>query len=263
MEKVYKYNYFYKITNNINGHYYYGIHSTDNLDDDYMGSGTILHQAYETYGVENFTKEIIKFFDTREECSLYEQQVVDKELTRSRDCYNVRLGGDNQYIWYHKDKSREHLRENMTPENSTNPRVWVCKDGSVKYLKKEFLKEYLSNGWELGRKDYKPRKGYNGVHIGEEKKIKTKKTERNKTKIKKELQKEKGIALRQKQEEVRNNRINLILQSDIDFSKFGWVNKVSSLINLPPQKVNVFMKKYMSDFYKNCFIRNGKGSKIF
>lgn len=71
MEKTYKYNYFYKITNNLNGHYYYGIHSTDDLDDGYMGSGTILHQAYNSDGIENFSKEIIKFFDTREECSLY------------------------------------------------------------------------------------------------------------------------------------------------------------------------------------------------
>ena len=71
MGKTYKYNYFYKITNNINGHYYYGIHSTDNLDDGYMGSGSILNYAYKIYGIENFTKEIIKFFENREECSLY------------------------------------------------------------------------------------------------------------------------------------------------------------------------------------------------
>ena len=47
-----KYHYFYKITNNLNNHYYYGIHSTDNLDDGYMGSGTRLRYAYEKYGIE-------------------------------------------------------------------------------------------------------------------------------------------------------------------------------------------------------------------
>ena len=55
--------------------------------------------------------------------------------------------------------------------------------------------------------------------------------------------------------------IKLITESDIDFSKFGWVNHVAKLINITPQKVSAFMKKYMSDFYKEkCFKRK---SKIF
>lgn len=32
-----KYNYIYKITNHINGKIYIGKHSTDNLNDEYMG----------------------------------------------------------------------------------------------------------------------------------------------------------------------------------------------------------------------------------
>ena len=57
------YYYFYKITNNINGKYYYGVHSTTNINDDYMGSGKYLHRAYNKYGQSNFTKEIIKYLD--------------------------------------------------------------------------------------------------------------------------------------------------------------------------------------------------------
>lgn len=89
-----KYNYFYKITNNINNHFYYGIHSTDNLDDGYMGSGSRLNYAYKKYGIENFTKEILKFFNTRKECSEYESEIVTEDLVYNDECYNVSCGGD-------------------------------------------------------------------------------------------------------------------------------------------------------------------------
>lgn len=88
-----KYHYFYKITNNINGHFYYGVHNTNNLDDGYMGSGVRLHYAYKKYGVENFTKEILKFFNTQKEAFEYESEIVTEELVNRDDCYNLQVGG--------------------------------------------------------------------------------------------------------------------------------------------------------------------------
>lgn len=92
MEK--KYNYFYKITNIVNGHFYYGIHSTDNIDDGYMGSGVAIKNAIKKYGIENFEKEILKFFETRKEASDYEEENVTMSLIKENDCYNVIPGGD-------------------------------------------------------------------------------------------------------------------------------------------------------------------------
>jgi len=89
-----KYNYFYKISNKVNGHFYFGIHSTDDLEDGYMGSGHRLHEAYQRYGIENFSKEILKFFKTRKEASMYEAEVVNETLVEDKNCYNMRLGGD-------------------------------------------------------------------------------------------------------------------------------------------------------------------------
>lgn len=89
-----KYHYFYKITNNINNHFYYGIHSTNKLDDGYMGSGLRLTAAYKKYGIENFTKEILKFFDSRKEYADYEAEVVNEVLIKDPNCYNVMLGGE-------------------------------------------------------------------------------------------------------------------------------------------------------------------------
>lgn len=52
------------------------------------------------------------------------------------------------------------------------------------------------------------------------------------------------------------NRIQMILESNIDFSRYGWVNMVSDLISIKPQKVNAWMMKHMPRFYHdNCFKR--------
>lgn len=90
----YKYHYFYKITNTINNKIYYGIHSTNDLDDGYMGSGRALIRAFKKYGKENFIKEIIKFFDTREELSNYEREQVTEEFIKEDNNYNISIGGE-------------------------------------------------------------------------------------------------------------------------------------------------------------------------
>lgn len=56
--------------------------------------------------------------------------------------------------------------------------------------------------------------------------------------------------------EAIQNRISLIKESNIDFSKFGWVQKVSVLINITPQKVGSWMKIHMPDFYQTCYKKN-------
>ena len=73
-----KYHYFYKIVNGITGEFYYGIHSTDDINDGYMGSGSRLKEKYKEYGKKSFTKHILQFFDNRESLAEYEMKVVDE-----------------------------------------------------------------------------------------------------------------------------------------------------------------------------------------
>ena len=50
--------------------------------------------------------------------------------------------------------------------------------------------------------------------------------------------------------------IKLIKESDIDFTKLGWVTEVAKVIGIWPQHVNKWMKKNMLEFYVDvCFKR--------
>lgn len=141
----YKYHYFYKITNNINNHFYYGIHSTNNIEDGYMGSGSRLHHAYKKYGMENFTKEILKYFDTREELAQYEADVVTEELVLDENCYNISCGGEkwntlNSISVIDKDGNRFRCKANDPKwlngeyHTSTTGKAVIINDNGEKIL---------------------------------------------------------------------------------------------------------------------------------
>ncbi len=50
--------------------------------------------------------------------------------------------------------------------------------------------------------------------------------------------------------------IDMVLTSGIDFTKFGWVTKLSDIIGKKPQRVHKWMKQFMPDFYnEKCFKR--------
>ncbi len=88
-----KYHYIYKITCSINNKFYIGMHSTDNLEDNYMGSGTYLRNSIKKYGRENFVKEILEFFQDRNSLAEREKEIVNEEILKCRECMNIKPGG--------------------------------------------------------------------------------------------------------------------------------------------------------------------------
>ena len=92
-----KYYYLYKITNQLNGKIYIGVHQTYNMDDDYMGSGTLLKRAQKKYGIENFTKEVLQQFNNENNMFNEEAILVDREFVLREDTYNLTEGGTGKF----------------------------------------------------------------------------------------------------------------------------------------------------------------------
>jgi len=90
-----RYHYLYQITNLINGKYYVGMHSADQLDDDYDGSGWALKKAYEKYGKDKFEKEILEFCYSRKEVLELEASIVDQDFVDDSMTYNLVTGGQS------------------------------------------------------------------------------------------------------------------------------------------------------------------------
>jgi len=88
-----KYHYIYKTTCIINGHYYIGMHSTDNLEDGYIGSGKRLWHSINKYGKDKHKVEILEFLSTRNELKEREAQLVNEDMITDESCMNLKPGG--------------------------------------------------------------------------------------------------------------------------------------------------------------------------
>lgn len=163
----YKYHYFYKITNTINNKIYYGIHSTNDLNDGYMGSGRALIRAFKKYGKENFIKEIIKLFNSREELANYEKEQVNDEFIKENNNYNISIGGEQLCckgtIPVYDENELIYKRVPVEEQNnykSINKGLTTVFDNIDKQYKKIPSEEYKSD-----KSRYKPVNAFKKNHI--------------------------------------------------------------------------------------------------
>lgn len=83
----------YQTTNLLNGMIYIGIHQTENLNDNYLGSGSELRKAIKEHGKENFQREILFTFSDSKSMLLKEAELVTPEFCLREDTYNIAPGG--------------------------------------------------------------------------------------------------------------------------------------------------------------------------
>ena len=98
----------YKTTCLVNNKIYVGVHQTKNPEifDGYLGRGLYknhskyiknpiapFHYAVKKYGFENFKREVLFIFNSREDAYNKESEIVNEEFILRNDTYNVALGG--------------------------------------------------------------------------------------------------------------------------------------------------------------------------
>ena len=89
-----KFHYIYKITRQDgSGKYYIGMHSTDDLEDGYFGSGKLITRSINKHGKEKHSKEILEFLPNRKELKERERELVNEEIVNDPRCMNLQLGG--------------------------------------------------------------------------------------------------------------------------------------------------------------------------
>lgn len=88
------YHYIYCIENLINGKVYVGKHSTDDMNDSYMGSGTRLQAAIKKHGIENFRKYVLMTCVSSEEAFEFERLIVNEQFIQDENTYNLTEGGN-------------------------------------------------------------------------------------------------------------------------------------------------------------------------
>ena len=121
-----KYHFIYKITNLVNGKYYKGMHSTNNLDDGYKGSGSAILKSFKKYGKKNHKIEILEFCENREQLEKREREIVNLDEVKNPNSYNLAVGGNGGYFqWTDEQKKKisdalkgrkisKEVRENMS-----------------------------------------------------------------------------------------------------------------------------------------------------
>ena len=141
-----KYHFIYKTTNTLSGKYYYGMHSTDNLEDGYLGSGRRLRYSINKYGEENHIREIIEFCRNRKELIAREKEIVNLNEIAKDECINLMVGGAGGLIseehhkkmrigaskWIKKMWDDDEYRKKMSKVSSESMKK-KHKDGKIKY----------------------------------------------------------------------------------------------------------------------------------
>ena len=124
----------YKITNKQNGKFYIGCHKTKNLQDNYMGSGTVIKHAITKYGEDSFSKAILFVFPSPQEMFEKEKELI-AELNPP---YNLHEGGLGGWDYINSNKLRAKYED--WPEESKQSQARAASNVANSLPKEHYVK---------------------------------------------------------------------------------------------------------------------------
>ena len=114
-----KHHIIYKTTCLLTGKYYIGMHSTDDLNDGYMGSGKKLWQSIKKHGAE---QHMLEHLPSREALRLREAELVNEQVLKDKQCMNLTLGGSGGWDYHNVNPERKAV-----PSVKAQPRPRTAK----------------------------------------------------------------------------------------------------------------------------------------
>lgn len=179
MEK--EFNYVYITTNIKNGKQYVGSHSTNNIDDNYLGTGRYFLRAVKKEGKENFKREILQICENILEARELEGPAIEKYNTLYPNGYNLSPKGGigfkgathseetkrkqsewqlgKTYIELYGHEKAAHIKEKQRQK-----KVGISTKRKGKGIKQELIEKY---GFDEGIKRYEEfRQKQKKSHIG-------------------------------------------------------------------------------------------------
>lgn len=200
----------YKVTCTINGMIYIGYHSTNDVNDSYLGSGKYLLNAIKKYGSNKFRKEILYVFENKNDALLKEAEIVNIEFVRRKDTYNLKIGGEGGWDYINRELSKDidHI---------------LKKYEKVSVALKELYKDKKLIGWKINHMDNIPN-GMKGKKHSQESKEK--------------------MSLNNPKKLNDTEIINRISDVNND-NKWGYITRLSKKWGVSHTQVKRFIKKYI------------------
>lgn len=133
------------------GHYYYGQHKTNNINDGYAGSGRVIKDYYKKYGkIEGITyiKSIIQFYNTLEELNLAEEILIGNKYNTDPLCLNLIPGGNGK----NRNKGYKHSEETRNKMSISQKGKHLSKETKEKLSKSRIGKSFGTRSEETRKK---------------------------------------------------------------------------------------------------------------